>query len=145
MPGHFLVRDPASPGLLIDAFDSGRPLEHAEAELLLRRSAGPTARLTEDLLEPTGRFAILSRMLMNLDRSFEARGDLLGLAWVSRRRLTIPGMPVGYRVQLAGRLAVLGRLDEAATTLEDAAQKVVAEPDRTRLLRQAASLRARLN
>jgi regulator of sirC expression with transglutaminase-like and TPR domain len=145
MPGHFLVRDPRAPGYLIDAFDEGRRLDRADCERLLRAVTGSAGRLTPDLLATSGTWATLARMLANLDRSFERRGDAVSLAWVSDLRLSIPIAGVGDRRQLAARLAALGRLDAAAAALEAAAGVAAGSEIRNQLLREATTLRARLN
>ena len=142
MPGHFLVRDPVNPGEFVDAFDRGRRLDRAGCEGLLQTTVGSGTRLTEEMLAPTGTHAILARMLANLDRSFDRRGDRRSLAWVSELRAELAEAPIGDRMQLAARMAVLGRFDAAASVLEDAAPNAE-EPDR--MLDQAEALRARLN
>jgi regulator of sirC expression with transglutaminase-like and TPR domain len=145
MPGHFLVRDPAMPARLIDAFDGGRRLDHAGCARLLHVVSGGAAQLTADMLATTGSRATVARMLANLDRSFERRRDVASLAWVTDLRLHIPNPSVGDRSQLADRLAALGRLDAAASVLEQAADQASGPEVRTRLLGQASVLRARLN
>lgn len=145
MPGHFLVRDPERPEELIDAFSSGRRLDRAECERLFASVAGPPARLSPEMLAPVPRRAVLARMLANLDRGYERRGDRRSLGWVCALRLQLPGGPVGDRIQLSARLASLGRLDVAAGVLEAAAAVVDAERVKERLAQEAVSLRARLN
>ncbi|MBV9660271.1 MAG: transglutaminase family protein [Acidimicrobiales bacterium] len=145
MPGHFLVRDPAAPGQLIDAFDAGRRLDHGGCEQLLQAVTAGAGRLTPEMLATTGTWAILTRMLANLDRSFERRGDHKALAWVTDMRVPIPDAPVGDRVHLATRLAGLGRLDTASGVLERAASTLAESPARAKLVAQASDLRARLN
>ena len=145
LPGHFLVRDPASPQLLIDAFGGGQLLDHAGCERLLRAVTGSRVELTSAMLATTGPRAILARMLANLDRSFERRADHQSLLWVSRLRLGIPDLPLEERAHLAGRLASIGRFDEAAAVLDDLADTQPAADLTTRLRDEAASLRARLN
>jgi hypothetical protein len=83
-------------------------------------------------------------MLANLDRSFEQRQDHSSLEWVSRLRITVPEASMGDRMQLAGRLASLGRLDAAASVLEKAAGRANVQ-ERKRLLGEASRVRARLN
>jgi regulator of sirC expression with transglutaminase-like and TPR domain len=144
MPGHFLVRDPADPEALLDPFDRGRRLDRAGAEQLLRLTTGEDARLTPEKLATTGTHTILARMLANLDRSFERRRDRASLAWVCDLRLELPQAALGDRLQLAMRLGALGRFHVAATVLEETAT-VQPEETRDRLLREALSLRARLN
>ncbi len=145
MPGHFLVRDPATPEELIDAFDGGRRLGHGECEQLLRAATGGAAPLTPEMLSATRTWTTLARMLLNLDGSFGRRRDYRSLSWVSELRLGIPRTSLADRAQLAGRLATLGRLDVAATVLEDAAGATTAADARPRLLAEAATFRARLN
>ncbi len=145
MPGHFLVRDPGAPEQLIDAFDQGRRLDRVDCERLLRAVTGGAGRLTPDLLATSGTWATLARMLANLDRSFERRGDTVSLTWVSELRLSIPTAAIGDRRQLAGRLVALGRLDAAAAVLEEAAGDATGPEVRNQLLREATTLRARLN
>ncbi len=145
MPGHFLVRDPTAPQLLIDAFNGGQRLDPPACERLLRTATGSQAGLTPSMLAPTGPRAILARMLANLDRSFERRADYRSLLWVSRLRLRIPELPSGDRVHLSARLGTLGRFDDAADVLDDLAEVQTAEEVAARLRSEAVSLRARLN
>jgi regulator of sirC expression with transglutaminase-like and TPR domain len=145
MPGHFLVRDPASPEALIDAFDAGRRLDYPACERLFRTATGSSARLTTDMLATTGHRAVLVRMLANLDVSFARRNDHKSLAWVSALRMRIPETPAADRVQLAGRLAALGRFDYAADVLEELAASVSRAEQADRLRGDACALRARLN
>lgn len=145
MPGHFLVRDPGAPAELIDAFRGGRRLDRAACERLLQSVAGPGSRLTPGMLAPSDKRAVLARMLLNLDRSFERRDDSRSLAWVSDLRAELPGVPAADRLQLATRLASLGRFGRAAGVLEAVADTVEPSPGRDKMLAEAASLRARLN
>lgn len=145
MPGHFLVRDPAQPEFLIDAFSGGRRLDRAACEQLLRGVTAGTAALTPGMLAATGKWATLARMLANLDRSFDDRGDRDGLRRVSQLRAAVPRAPLADRTQLAGRLAALGRFDMAASVLERAASGMEVARVRERLVGDARTLRARLN
>lgn len=97
------------------------------------------------MLAPTGPWATLARMLANLDRSFEKRGDRGGLVWVSEMRRAIPRAGLADRAQLAGRLAALGRFDAGAAVLEGAASEAGAERVQERLLADALVMRSRLN
>ena len=145
MPGHFLVRDPARPMTLMDPFRSGRSMAAADCQRLLRDTTGSPARLTPEMLSTTGTHAVLARMLANLDRVFEMKQDRRALSWVCTLRLALPATAMGDRTQLAARLAGLGRLDTAASLLEQVAGEVGSERVRTRLLEQAEAFRARLN
>jgi regulator of sirC expression with transglutaminase-like and TPR domain len=119
MPGHFLVRDPARPDVLIDAFSGGRRLTHADCARLLYDVAGE--ELTDAMLASVGPRAIVARMLANLDRSFRRRRDHNGLRWVTRLRAAIPGLPLAERIAFAEDLAGLGCYDDAHTLLEELA------------------------
>jgi regulator of sirC expression with transglutaminase-like and TPR domain len=144
MPGHFLVRDPSKPRQLIDAFDQARRLSYGDCERLLRTTTA-SARLTSDMLATTGPRAVLARMLANLDASFARRNDLESLGWTSMLRMSIPGTSAADRLQLAGRLAALGRFHQAADVLEALAGAANDAAERDRLRRDANALRARLN
>jgi regulator of sirC expression with transglutaminase-like and TPR domain len=119
MPGHFLVRNPARPDVLIDAFSGGRRLTHTDCARLLYDVA--RQELTDTMLAPVGPRAILARMLANLDQSFRRRRDQNGLRWVTRLRAAIPGLPFADRIALAEGLAGLGCYDDALTLLDELA------------------------
>jgi regulator of sirC expression with transglutaminase-like and TPR domain len=123
MPGHFLVRDPTEPDLLIDAFSGGRRLDHAACAALLQTVAGAEVRLLPAYLAPVGSRSILVRMLANLDHSLRRRDDKDGIRWVTHLRAAIPGQPLADRVALADTFADLGDRDEAAALLEELAQR----------------------
>ena len=146
MPGHFLVRDVGSPELLIDAFSGGRRLDHQGCQQLLRASTQTEEVLDDDMLARVGSRAIVTRMLANLHNSFVRRSDRPGLAWVTRLRAGIPGLPMGNQMELATQLAGFGLYDEAADLLETLAS----DPEVTtevagKLRTQACGVRANLN
>jgi regulator of sirC expression with transglutaminase-like and TPR domain len=143
MPGHFLVR---GDGELRDPFRGGRPLGVSECEELFHGLFGTDAPFSADLLAPTGRHAILARMLANLRNSYAKRGDTRALSWVARLRLAIPGVSPTELAELSRLLANLGRFDEAAGALEElAASDTVTRDTATELVSRARTLRARLN
>jgi regulator of sirC expression with transglutaminase-like and TPR domain len=121
MPGHFLLRDPGEPDLLIDAFSGGRRLDHAACAELLRAVAGAEVQLLADYLAPVGPRSILARMLANLDHSFRRRDDREGIRRVTRLRAAIPGQSLTDRVALADTFAGLGDVGDAAALLEQMA------------------------
>lgn len=121
MPGHFLLRDPREPDLLIDAFSGGRRLDHAACAQLLSSVAGAEVPLQPRYLAPVGPRAILVRMLTNLDHSFRRRDNKEGVRWVTRLRVAVPGQSLTDRIALADTLATLGSLDDAAALLEELA------------------------
>ena len=134
MPGHFLVRDPRDPELLIDAFAGGRRLDRAACTELLHAVAG-AVELRPDYLAAVGPRAILTRMLANLDQSFGRRDDTDGRRRVTRLRAGIPGQTPAERVALADMLAGLGCRDEAAALLEELARDPETTSDLARRLR----------
>jgi regulator of sirC expression with transglutaminase-like and TPR domain len=138
MPGHFLVRDPARPDLLIDAFAGGRRLDRAACASLLNTMAGTEVELRPDYLARVGARAILVRMLANLDQSFLRRNDADGRRWVTRLRASVPGQSPAAQVSLADTLAELGSPDEAAALLEELARGPHTSTDVARRLRTKA-------
>jgi regulator of sirC expression with transglutaminase-like and TPR domain len=138
MPGHFLLRDPGEPEVLIYAFSGGRRLDHAACAELLRSVAGTEAQLLPGYLARVGTLSILARMLANLDHGFRRRDDKSGLHWVTRLRAAIPGQSLADRVALAETFAGLGHLDEAAALLEELAHTPGTPVDTVRTLRARA-------
>jgi len=138
MPGHFLLRDPREPDVLIDAFSGGRRLDHAACAELLRAVAGAEAQLLPAYLAPVGPRSILARMLANLDQSFRRRDDKEGGRWVTRLRAAIPGQPLTERVALADTFVRLGCVDEAASLFEELARRPETPVDVARRLQARA-------
>lgn len=138
MPGHFLLRDPGEPDLLIDAFSGGRRLDHAACAELLGAVAGAEVKLLAAYLAPVGTRSILARMLANLDHSFRRRDDKEGIRRVTRLRAAIPGQSLTDRVALADTFAGLGHVDEAAALLEELAHSPETPVDAARGLRARA-------
>jgi regulator of sirC expression with transglutaminase-like and TPR domain len=146
MPGHFLVRDIASPDLLIDAFAGGQRLDHAACQRLLQAIGGPNITLVPTMLAPAGRRATLARMLANLDHIYRGRADVRSLLWVTRLRVAIPELSVAERASLANGLADLGCYSEAADLLDDlAADSAFDDEIVDRLRTRSTAVRARLN
>jgi regulator of sirC expression with transglutaminase-like and TPR domain len=138
MPGHFLVRDPDQPDLLIDAFSGGRRLNHAACAQLLNTVVGSEVDLQPVLLAPVGTRAILARMLANLDQSFRRRENRDGARWATRLRAAIPGLPTVEQIAMAERLAGLGWHEEAASLLEELANRPGESAEVVRSLRTRA-------
>jgi regulator of sirC expression with transglutaminase-like and TPR domain len=146
LPGHFVVRDPSRPDTLIDAFGGGRRLDEADCRRLLAPTVGNVASLDPATFEASGHRATLARMLANLDHSFRRLQDVVGLTWVTRLRITIPGQPISTLVAAAGTLTELGRYDEAAALLDRIAERAELPLEAANRVRaRAVSARARLN
>lgn len=145
MPGHFLVRDPAT-GVHVDVFSGGRLLDDADCERLFRASTGAatrSVRFSRDLLPTATNRQILVRMLENLRGVYGRRRRPADLEWVLRMRLAVPGDPdtaVPLLVELADALGRQARWPEAAVLLRDAAEDPDAplDPARRDRLRDAA-------
>jgi regulator of sirC expression with transglutaminase-like and TPR domain len=146
LPGHFLVRDPEEPDLLIDAFSGGRRLTTEDCAALLRAHVGRDVPLTSAMVADVGPWAILARMLANLTNSFRQMDDYDSLVWVTRLRVTVPGMQVSERVAAASALAEVGKHVEAAVILDDVAATVADNPRAVGYVQaRAQALRAMLN
>lgn len=141
MPGHFLVRHRADPGVFLDPFGGGQRLDAAGCRAIFTTLGG--TGWNDAYLEPVGTRAILNRMLLNLQGLF-LPGDLKSAAWVLQLRLTIPGLAVADRLGLARALGSLGRFGAAAAELEAVADGLPAE-EATALRGEALALRARAN
>jgi regulator of sirC expression with transglutaminase-like and TPR domain len=146
MPGHFLVRDPDRPDLLIDAFAGGTRLDRADCTRLFQSMASTEIDLPDSLLAAVGPRAILIRMLANLDQSFRRRSDTNGIRWAARLRASIPGQSLPDQISLADGLAGLGLYGDAAALLEASARSPGLSEESAQALRnRARGLLARFN
>ena len=67
LPGHFIVRcNGAGDALLIDPFNQGAILTTADCAARVRQLYGNSLRFSPELLRPTTRRDIVTRMLRNL-------------------------------------------------------------------------------
>ncbi len=73
LPGHFIVGGPN--GSLFDPTDGGRGLTPDDCQALIRRAVGEGVLLHAGMLRPTGRRAILARVLRNLKAARLARRE----------------------------------------------------------------------
>lgn len=124
MPGHFLVRDRVLPDLFIDPFAGGKTLDAKGCEAIFRTFAGPKAPFRADYLRPVSTQDILTRMVANLVNAYRRQGDLVGLGWSSSLRSRLPGVSPAEKVQLAQSLSSAGRWNEAASLLDEAADRL---------------------
>jgi regulator of sirC expression with transglutaminase-like and TPR domain len=145
MPGHFLIRDPAT-GAYLDSFHGGEVVDEAACEQLFREAtgAGPeTSFDAEATLAPVNKTEILARILANLKVLYRVRRSPRDLEWVIRMRLTLPDTPATEVVQLGEAMAMQGRFLEAAREVEARARD---EPQLAEtLLNAAKALRSRMN
>jgi len=141
MPGHFLVRHRADPGVFLDPFGGGRRLDAAGCRAIFATLGGEG--WADGYLAPTGARAILGRMLLNLQGLF-LPADLKQASWVLQLRLTVPGLAVADRLGLARALGSLGRYGAAAAELDRVAEGLP-EDEAATLRAEALGLRARAN
>ena len=120
MPGHFLVGTP-EPEAFIDAFD-GCIIDRAGAAAIFARFESRQA-FDDSFLQPTPPEAILLRMLNNLRTLHLRQPDAPSLLAVLELMTKLPGCPPDEFVRLSQALATLGRPDEGARALEDAADR----------------------
>ncbi|MEY2403551.1 MAG: hypothetical protein QOD38_1102 [Acidimicrobiaceae bacterium] len=146
LPGHFLVRDGLDEHLFADPFD-GRLLDRDGCARAFADTQ-PDVAFDESYLAPVGTRSIVARLLANLKGIHLARRDRRALAWVLGLRVTVPGVPLEERRELASALAADGRFLEAAAVLDrlgELAQAVGEAGIAEDAERGATRLRARLN
>ncbi len=146
LPGHYVVRDRRRPDTLIDAFGAGRHLDEAACAALVTRTGGADTSFHPALFATSGHRATLARMLTNLDHAFRRRQDVFGLTWVTHLRAAIPDQAVSVLVAAAGTLSELARYDEAASLLDEVAERDELPAEAAgRVRARAIAARARLN
>jgi len=133
-PGHFLVRLGGPGGLLIDPFNRGLTLDDDDLTSLLRRSLGPSARLSASHLEPVGMRSILLRMLANLRQIHEQRKDHRSALVVCDRLVELDAGPPARRDRGLHALA-LGAGAAAASDLDSYLKDAPNAPDRAEVER----------
>ncbi|WP_419864531.1 SirB1 family protein [Candidatus Poriferisodalis sp.] len=141
MPGHFLVGTPDA-GMFIDAFE-GRLIDRAGAAAIFARFESRQA-FDDSFLQPTPPEAILLRMLNNLRTLHLRQPDAPSLLAVLELLTKLPGCPPDEFLRLSQALATLGRPDEGARALEDAADRFGSR-DGEHLRHAATRLWAQLN
>ncbi len=134
-PGHFLIHDPSTREYR-DPFNGGQVIE-PEA---LRRAMNQLTPGGEQLLAPVGPFAIVNRVLNNLQNSYGLR-DARQLEWVLDLRLALPNALYGDLRVLAALCERRGRFGDAATILGPLGERL----DDDGLRNRATALLARLN
>lgn len=88
-PGHFLLRLPEHPHVLIDPFESGRLITQRDCEELLARLTNGDMRFDTRLLRTAGPRQIIHRMLNNLRGVYLNRGDVQRVFGVLDRMLLL--------------------------------------------------------
>jgi regulator of sirC expression with transglutaminase-like and TPR domain len=91
LPGHFIVRSATDSGVFLDPFGGGALLDRAGCIELFRSVMSSTRGFDDSMLEPVGTFAVLTRVLTNLEHIYGRRADTETVAWVRRLLVAIPG------------------------------------------------------
>jgi regulator of sirC expression with transglutaminase-like and TPR domain len=91
MPGHFLVRSATDRDAFLDPFGGGALLDRSGCVELFRSVMSSTRGFDDSMLEPVGTFAVLTRVLTNLEHIYGRRADSESVAWVRRLLVAIPG------------------------------------------------------
>lgn len=143
MPGHFVLLDVT--GQVRDPFAGGVIRSSEECAAIVQRlHGGRRVAFDERWLRPVAPHVIVARILANLERSFQLRGERQQALTAMELRAQVPYVldPRGRR-RLADALGEGGRFGSAAALYESLAD---AHPDAAHdLRRQATQLRARLN
>jgi regulator of sirC expression with transglutaminase-like and TPR domain len=143
LPGHFVVGGPDLPeGKYLDPFDGGELYDAGALASRLAAIFGQPVAVGREILRPDPPVAILSRVLLNLRRSYERRDRWEeALEALSCAEALNPGDATLHRER--GLLLVrCGRLDEALPVLEAYAEEAEGkDAEMTRRLVEA--LRAR--
>lgn len=102
-PGHFLVRaDTARGAFIVNPF-AGRPLGQAELRALHARATGVDGDPPQRLFEPATKRQILTRILHNLLRTYEGRGDADRVRVILERvQVLAPSEALSQRIEELG-------------------------------------------
>ena len=140
-PGHFLVRTPGEPPVILDAFD-GSLVSVVDCERRLKAALGPTAILDPALLGAATPREILVRMLGNLKNGFLGDGD-----WISAidccDRLLLVAPELASELRDRGILWTrLGFVAPAIEDLERFLERVPNAPEAEQLRQEIVRLKA---
>jgi regulator of sirC expression with transglutaminase-like and TPR domain len=113
-PGHFLVR--ASEEIIIDPFHEGALVAEHDCRALLNQHVGPEAAFDRSLLEPATRRQIVTRMLVNLKRSYVRMRSMPQARAVADLLVTLDPSALG---ELRDRGLLAYHLDDFAAALRD--------------------------
>ena len=129
-PGHFLVRVGGPDGDYLDPFNEGRVLKRVDLFQLAQRFLGDQHQLVESQLQPAKIDVMVVRMLFNLQKIYERRGDHARALLACDRLVDISDAPFHRRDRGMHALALgaeeaavedLDRYLELAPGAEDAA------------------------
>ena len=140
-PGHFLVRTPSEPPVILDAFE-GSLVSVVDCERRLKAALGPAAVLDPALLGAASAREILVRMLGNLKNGFLGEGD-----WISAidccDRLILVAPELVSELRDRGILWTrLGFVAPAIEDLEHYLERVPGAPEADQLRQELVRLKA---
>lgn len=74
-PGHFLVKHPGDPEIVVDCFNSGKILLEPDCEVRLEEVYGRPLPLAPEYLQAVSKKQVVTRMLQNLLNTYTQRQD----------------------------------------------------------------------
>jgi len=131
-PGHFIVRVGGEEGVYLDPFSEGQILEREDLLRLARRVLGEHGELAPEQLEPVEPRAMAIRILYNLQKIFERRGDHARALVVCDRLCDLTDVPFHQRDRGMHALA-LGATAAGVDDLEGYLERAPEAPDRDRI------------
>ena len=142
MPGHFLVGNRGDPDHFVDAY-TGVAID-ADGARRIFETMQPHASFDPSFLDETPSASIVLRMLNNLRMIHHQARNTPSLVAVLELLVCLPDCPLDEYHQLSSALELLGRVDEAARYLDQAADRYGGS-DADQLRSQATRLWAKLN
>lgn len=102
MPGHYLCATLAAGGetVYFDPFHGSGPLSASDCRSLYEGLTG-LANWSEDFLNPVSSRLTVIRVLANLKSIYRRKGDVDGIRWVMRMRLSIPEIAAAETTEFA--------------------------------------------
>ena len=145
-PGQFLVQVDGEDGVsIIDPFDEGREMQHADLYSLLHRVSGRMARLEEHHLEPVTDAAVFIRILSNQKAIAARNRDIPRVLEVLERMLIVRPNEPAYLYEQARLLRQDGRPGAAKRKFEAVIALDPQTPYAERSLEDLAGLKRQLN
>ena len=140
-PGHFLVRTPDEPPVILDAF-SGALVSLPECEQRLKAALGPNAVLDPNLLGAATTRETLVRMIGNLKNGFVNRGDWIAAIDCCDRILLVAPELVSELRDRGILWTRLGFVAAAIDDLESFLERFPDAPEADQLRQELVRLRA---
>lgn len=145
-PGHFVIRiDGAQDRAIVDPFNEGRILTSADLRATLKRMAGPKAELRPEHTAPASNRSVLLRLQNNIKARLIGGEDFASARIVVEQMLMVAPAEIGLWLEAAALDSRLGNLRAALMCFDEAARLAPDPATKTRIARERAALRTRLN